>query len=295
MPFTYTEKTLKHEGYRFPTRLVHGADPSLVPALVLGGAYQSMDSLRKLVEGFLPERTVLMADLPGSGEADYLPVEFGADFYGGAIATMIERLGVPRVAIVAASYGALTAYRFAQLYPESVTRMALIGFVTELTPEQHASAENHLRNLDALGPDEVATFIIDHLLTTEHRHLVNRAPGVLRLLGRELRQLGEENLCKHRANIARLYRERRLDTENPPGTPMLLFTGEYDHFTRPEHMRRLAAGFDNAIFTTIDRADHLCHLEQPAAVSALVKRFFDGATLDGVVGCGPIERFDGGP
>lgn len=80
LPDTH-DQTLSCDGFRFPYRILHGDDPDRIPVLFLGGAFQSMNSWKRFVSVFHPERTVLLVDLPGMGQADFLPESYGLDFF----------------------------------------------------------------------------------------------------------------------------------------------------------------------------------------------------------------------
>ena len=92
------------EGFRYITRcLPHAsAEP---PVLFISGAFQSMGSWKKFADHFSRFRTVVLCDLPGTGEADPLPSRFGLDFLACALANVLGELGIPTVDIVSASYG----------------------------------------------------------------------------------------------------------------------------------------------------------------------------------------------
>ena len=76
-----------------------------------------------------------------------------------------------------------------------------------------------------------------------------------------------------------------------PTPPALVFTGEYDPFTTPERVRRFASRLQSSVFTTIQKADHLFHMEQFDATSSLVHRFMSEEDLDGLEGCNEMEYF----
>jgi pimeloyl-ACP methyl ester carboxylesterase len=181
-------------------------------------------------------------------------------------------------------------YRFAQLYPERVSHLALVGIMWRVSRRQREDAFAHVEQLDTLHPNDFATEVIDRLLTPFDREKVQRAKLVERVLRAELKRLDADGMQKYRANILRLITQPPLDVESPPTSRSLIFTGEYDHFTRPRYGRALAARMKDCAFTIIEEADHLCHMERSESATALVRKFFHDEPLVDIPGCRPAIR-----
>ena len=250
-----------------------------------------MNSWKRFVSVFHPGRTVLLVDLPGMGQADFLPESYGLDFFTTVVRTLLDEISCPQVCVVSASYGALIGYRFAQLYPDRVSHLALAGIMWRVSRRQKADALAHVEELERLPPDDYATEVIDRLLSPNSREHVQRSRVVERVLRAELKRIDEDGLRKYRANMLRLCIQPPLDVESPPGVRSLIFTGEHDHFTRPRFGRALASRMDDAVFVKIEQADHLCHMERFETTTELVRRFFDDDRLDGIPGCGVLDFF----
>lgn len=250
-----------------------------------------MDSWRRFVPVFNPASPVILADLPGMGKADHLPESYGLDFYADCTNHLLQEIDIPQVNIVSASYGALMGYRFAQLYPESVSHLALVGIMWRVSKRQRHDAFAHVDQLGKLSPADYATEVIDRLLTPFNRDKVQRSRLVERVLTAELKRLDADGIQKYRANLLRLITQPPLDVDSPPTSRTLIFTGEYDHFTRPRYGRALAARMADSVFTIIEEADHLCHMERFESATVLTQRFFDDESLDDIDGCQPVLRF----
>jgi pimeloyl-ACP methyl ester carboxylesterase len=281
---------MSYQGFQFPYRILPG-DSSRTPALFLSGAFQAMDSWKRFTPALHPSRTVVLADLPGMGKADHLPESFGLDFYSDCVIALLDEIEIPQVSIVCASYGALMGYRFAQLYPERVWRLVLVGIMWRVSKRQREDAFAHVDQLDNLAPNDYATEVIDRLLTPIDRDKVHRAKLVERVLRAELKRLDEDGLQKYRANMLRLITQPPLDVVSPPTTRSLIFTGEYDHFTRPRYGRALARRMQDCSFTIIEDADHLCHMERFESATVLVQKFFDDEPLVDIPGCREVMNF----
>jgi pimeloyl-ACP methyl ester carboxylesterase len=192
---------------------------------------------------------------------------------------VLDRLEIPRVHLVAASYGGPIAYRFAQRFPGSVERLVLAGVTPEVPAAVRASM---LRTLTFLGDERMAEFareVVEGLLCTDPEKPIERRSVARRLLTRQFEHMGPAGRLRYCYNMRRLLDHARLDLESAPEVPVLVFTGEHDVYTRPDACRQVADAFDEGIFTTIRRADHLFHLERFDATLNLVSWFVLGTRL----------------
>jgi hypothetical protein len=96
------------------------------------------------------------------------------------------------------------------------------------------------------------------------------------------------------ANTARLLVHKRLDTSIAPAMPVLVATGEHDHFTTPDLCREVAATCVDSWFTTIADADHMVPFERSAEIVDLATRFFADQPLTGLSYCPSLALSRGG-
>lgn len=249
------------------------------PLLLVSGGLQSTRLERRFAEHFAKSTTVIICHLPGTRRSDALPSCHGLDFLAFTIANVLDRLEIPRVHLVAASYGGPIAYRFAQRFPASVERLVLAGVTADVPPQVRAGV---LRTLTFLGDERMVEFareVVDGLLCTDPDKPIERRALAHRLLTRQFEHMGPAGRLRYCYNTRRLLDHARLDLDNAPEVPALVFTGEHDVYTRPEAARRVADAFDEAVFTTIRRADHLFHLERYDATLNLVSWFLLGTPL----------------
>lgn len=274
------------EGFRY-TCSVQRHPSGRTPVLFVSGAFQSMASWKKFAEHFARFTTVILCDLPGTGASDVLPSGYRLDYLARALAHVLRQIDVSRVNIVSASYGSPIAYRFAQLFPESVERLVLAGVMKEIPADLRAATIDTLISLDAHRIADCARQIADGLLCTDPEKTVARRDLARRLLVMQLERMTACDRTRYVQNTIRLLDHAPLDLRSAPPVPALVFTGEHDVYTRPDHCREIAAAFDDAIFTTIKEADHLFHIERFEATLALVDWFLRGET--------PLARRDYGP
>ena len=128
-----------------------------------------------------------------------------------------------------------------------------------------------------------------HGLTADER-LTERGPLVKRVLRSAMRNFSPEDRRRYEQNVIRLLSHSGLDLTAGPAMPTLIFAGEHDNFTKPRYGREVAA-LSDAAFTTIRRADHLCHLHQFSTCARLISDFFSGRSLESVPACSPMEYF----
>lgn len=270
------------------------AAPEFAPTLFVSGAFQTMDSWAKFARAFRPHTTVLLVDPPGMGQSDLLPSEFGVDFLAECILQLIDALGLDRINIVAASYGTPAAFRLAQLHPERLEHVVLAGTMKRI-PEHiqdkvWESIETALRGDCALLADQV----VDGLLCRDLSLPVERRGLAERVLRAGLTRMSDVGLRQYAANSTRLIEHDPLDVDQRVrGPEVLAFTGEHDCFTIPEDCREVAKTFERGWFTTIDRADHLFHIEQFDVVIELLMQFMRDSLGEPIPGCGALERWGG--
>jgi pimeloyl-ACP methyl ester carboxylesterase len=97
-----------------PVLLVHG----------LGGAAGNWVALAPLL---LPERRLLVPELPGHGGSSPLPAAPSLNAYADPLAWLLEHEGAPSAAVVGHSLGGAIALRLAIRGPEAVAALVLAG------------------------------------------------------------------------------------------------------------------------------------------------------------------------
>lgn len=279
-----------HEGQRFAHRLLVNRGSNLPPTLFVGGAFQTMDSWARFVRSFLPYSSVLLVDPPGMGRSDVLPADRGVDLLASCLVRVLDEYEIAVVNVVAASYGTPTAFRLAQLHPERVGRVALAGTMRRIPDHLR---EQTRRSVDlALGArrDELAEVVIDGLLCRDLRRPVERRSLAERVLRHGIVRMDDRELLQYATNTTRLLEQEPL-TLRPviEGPEALVFTGEHDCYTVPEHCREVARAFARSWFTLVHRADHLFHIERFDVVVDLLLRFMQGRIADQVEGCAPVS------
>jgi pimeloyl-ACP methyl ester carboxylesterase len=270
----------------------HRASVERFPVVVfLGGLLQDVRAWFRCARYLNRFTTVIAIDPPGIGYSPVLPSEYDFDFIADSVRSVLDAKGLDRVALGGASYGGLIAYRFAQLYPERLSTLVLGGTFTQLLDSWRAQAVGHLEKVRNNRLDDVASEFVTTLACQDADVHILRRKLVRRVLTSTLARMSEGEVQQYCANIERVLVQKAIASLEPPKVRSLLFTGQHDTFTTPQHMRGLASGFDEAVFTTILDADHLSILERFETVIELIHRFFASESLMGVHGSSHPEYF----
>ncbi len=240
------------------------------PALVLlhGIGNQSGSWVRQL-EAFGARFRAVAWDAPGYGESDRLPAESptAAD-YAGALAGLLDALGVARAVLVGSSLGALVAGAFAASRPERTAGLLLLnpagGYGLADPKEREERLATRLERLARLGPGGMA---------------LEPSPGMLSpTASAEARALAAWSTARIRpdgyAQAARMLANGRLveDAARYPG-PVLVVGTTADTITPPAECERIARAFPRGRFRLLEGPAHLSYLDAPAAVNALIAAF----------------------
>ncbi|GAA3897900.1 hypothetical protein GCM10022244_05280 [Streptomyces gulbargensis] len=276
-------------GFGYRCRIIDNAAGVTEPIVVVGGAFQDMYANQRLEALWAKSATVISVDLPGSGSADVLPSSFGFDFLTGALVDLLDRLGVSRANVFAASYAVPIAYGLAQRYPERVARLALAGAALVYPPAQRAALQAMVDALSAGDVDAYVRMSTAALLSPGERDICKRGV-VSRALARTMASVTDADILRHLASTQRVLDCKGFYTDGIRDVPALVFTGEHDSLTCPGLGREVAATIEGSLFALLRRADHLFHLERPAEVSDLINRFFTDQRLDHLPYLTDLER-----
>jgi pimeloyl-ACP methyl ester carboxylesterase len=279
------EIKLTYKGYSYTCRVTQPPKITQTPVFFISGAFQNMDSWKRFENHFSNNTQVIVADFPGMGSADYLPENFGLDFYREIVKQILDELNIKQVYLVSTSYGSPIAYTFTQKYPSYVERLVLAGTMKEIPPHMKRSIEHSLRQIklgDLIG---FSNTVIDSLIYSCDYGTSSRANISERVLRAQLKVMPTENQRRYIANTRRLLNINGLDLSSPPDVPTLVFTGEFDGFTTPDNCLEIANSIPGTQFLTILDADHLFHIEQYQATIDLLECFGRQGSLEQVAGC----------
>lgn len=291
---------LTADGYAYSYMFFPGEDCHEPPTLILCGAFQNFQSWNSYVKVFLARgKSVLLLSLPGTGESEPLPPEYGIDFLAASILQVVEHLSLEKLSIISPSYSTPAAYRFAQQFPERVRNLLLCGTMEEIPSPLRPYVARSIATLREGKMEQFASEVlgitgprVGHgLLCTDPSKPIARRKLALRILKSQLINLPQEDRLRYEYNTFRLLLHPCFDLMRPPAVPALVFTGEHDTFTKPHLSRKIAAHLPDSLFTTVREADHMFHLEQFDTTSELFFRFSQGLSCEELPGISRVERF----
>lgn len=255
---------------------LEGKDPDYDPVLFIGGAFQTKRSLVRFAEVFAESADVILVDLPGTGKTDIPPPEIGGDFFADCIRDLLDRLHVEKINLVGVSFGTAIAYTFAQRHPERTANLVLIGTMSHADRHIEHALET---SFDALEDGDLEAFadrVSRVLLNHERTDDIPEFRRGERLLRAALARMTDREVEQFRINGRRILLHRRLDTSRPISARALVFTGEYDSVTTPEHCLEVAKTIPGAWWVLVRQADHLVVLERFDVCVALTDAFLRG-------------------
>ncbi|MEU1801554.1 alpha/beta hydrolase [Streptomyces sp. NPDC019937] len=278
------------QGFHCESRLVRTDSPYVAPVVLVGGAFQTKESWGRVEAEFLAHADVFTVDLPGWGQADVLPEEHGVESLADALDHMLDEVGLDVVNVVGGSYGTAIAYTFAQRHPDRVRRMALVGTMTSIPDHAETAIRRAMELLPAGRMEDFADTVLNLLFNPRTIDSVTGGARLREGMRRRLLALRPQEGAQALANTVRLLVHKSLDTSIAPPMPVLVVTGEHDHFTTPDLCREVATTCVDSWFTTITDADHMVPFERSAEIVDLLTRFFADQPLTGLSYCCDATR-----
>jgi pimeloyl-ACP methyl ester carboxylesterase len=258
--------------------------------VILGGALQSLNSWDNYLDYYNRTFRVVVCDLPGMGESDTLPRGYPMEFLADCLKHLLDSLGITRVHIKAVSYGTPITYIFANKYPEHVDRVILAGTMKRIPDAVMDDTLASVRIMQSEDREQAIALFTRMFLCTDRQDDIQNSRLAQKLLRIGISKLSAIRRKNYVENTLRMIHTPHLDYSDCTYLPFLIFTGEYDNYTRPEYCREVAQLLPAAHYTLIKQADHLANLEQYDTVSRLCEDFFTGRDISHEANCGPYER-----
>lgn len=214
---------------------------------------------------------VLCYDKRGHGLSDAPPAPYRLDDHVGDLLGLLDHLAIERFGLVGLSVGGMIAQRLAARCPERVGALALCDTAARIGSADLWNARIGIVERDGMAA--IADAVLDRWFAPAFRTgRADQVAGWRNMLVRTPAQ-GYAGTC---AAI------RDADLEADAATiraPTLCIAGSHDQATPPELVRATAALIPGASFATIADAGHLPPVEQPAALTDLLRSHFEEAGL----------------
>jgi 3-oxoadipate enol-lactonase len=209
---------------------------------------------------------VLSYDKRGHGLSDAPAGDYSLDDHVADLAGLLDHLGMARVALAGVSVGGLIAQGFALAHAERLAALVLCDTAPKVGDATMWNARIAAIRRDGLS--SIADGIMERWFSAEFRR--GRADDLAGWRNLFVRS-DVEGYCRTCATL------RDVDLTSEVGkisTPSLVVVGEHDGSTPVPLVKALADAIPGARFEIFAGAGHIPSIEQPAALAALMVRFF---------------------
>ncbi len=261
-------RSTSYQGFRFRYAL----EGKGLPLVFVGGAFQAIDRLGPLAEHWFHRYQTLLIELPGFGQSDFLPPDYGFSFTAQCIDAVIRETGLNAVIMVGTSYGSPSVFHYVATHPHTTQAMILGGscrYIDRLMEYQIRwmlwVARSHRAGI---FPN-----VFTEIMCNTQAATIPNARRIQQVLMRSLSRMDEQDREKFIANSQRLL-SSKLDSLPIP-VPTLVFTGEYDLFTRADRLQEFEESCEDLQVVRLSDADHMYHLEKTEETLGLIDQFID--------------------
>ncbi|MDR3439210.1 alpha/beta fold hydrolase [Telmatospirillum sp.] len=182
------------------------------------------------------------------------------------LATTVLDQAPPQFALAGLSMGGYVVFEILRRAPERVLRLALFDTRARLDPEESRARRREMIDIARRGG--FAKLPAQMLPGQVHPDHV-RVPRIAETVVAMAERIGAEAFIRQQTAI--LNRQESLSTLAGIKVPTLVVAGRQDAITPPKILAEIAAGIAGAKMVVIEEAGHLTPLEQPQAVSALMR------------------------
>ena len=223
-----------------------------------------------LVPGLMVNQRLYEPQLPAlcAGQRAVMVADHTRDDSIAAIAARLLGTAPPRFALAGLSMGGYIAMEVMRQAPERVTRLALLDTTARADTPESTARRTGLMALASAGEFERVIALSYPPLV--HRDRVDDA--ALRQIVRQMAlELGPEIFVRQQRAILGRVDSRPSLTQIR--IPTWVLVGEGDQLTPPALAEEMAAAISNSSLHRIADCGHLCTLEKPEAVTALLQNW----------------------
>jgi pimeloyl-ACP methyl ester carboxylesterase len=245
---------------------VEGSGPGLV--LIHANSTTGRGSWGPVLDGLTAKYTVVMPNLPGSGDSP-LPIgPLDADTVADQVVATARAAGLDSFALGGASLGAPLAIRVAARHPDRVTRLITYGGYAKPHPTSRLQLELWLAMLDRKDPD-TGKLLVSFCFDDDYLRPLSD-PQVAELAAR---------LTAHAApgTAAQVDLARRLDVRADlplVSAPTLVIAAALDAHIPPASSQDIAQGIDGALLVGVP-GGHGSIAEHPEHTLTAMLNFLD--------------------
>lgn len=274
-------------------RLIDQKIREIDPVLFINGGFQEMKSWNSFANYFLHKTLVILTDIPGTGSAENVTLTTPLSYQAHYILKLLRHLNIKKINVVAASYGTPIAINLAQIDEEIVSHLVLVGPMKTIPKDGIFQVQKAVEFLEAKDTKGFSTFFRNKIMALDRKDTILNFDRASRLFDLFVR-MNEHKRQQYIINSKRLLNFEGFNFTKKISVPTLVFTGEYDPFTKPEFCLDIAKGFTNATYTTVKDTDHMVHVENFESCLSLLIHFFNDLNFENVKGINPVIRLNEG-
>ncbi len=249
-----------------------GQGPPLV--LVHGYVGDGRSTWRPQINGLAEDFDVIALDLPGAGDSDDPPEDFGMRGFADSVAGFLASLDLSSPHLVGLSFGGATIIEFCRTHQDSIATITLAGayagWAGSLAPAQVDHRLNQALELSQLEPAK----LVDALLPTM---FADGAPPDV-IVGYE-RSLVSFHPIGLRA-MAYACTEDLTDVLQTIRLPTLLIYGENDTRAPEGVAEDLHRAIPQSELVKLVGAGHVCNVDAAGAFNQTLRRFLQEHALE---------------
>jgi len=253
-----------------PTTDTFGAGSDLI---YLPGNMQTTKDAAPIIKELTKKYKVTVIGLPGNIDSP-LDSNYGFDYLADSLHGILSRLG--RVHIAASSYGAATALRYAEKYPQQTRSLSLFGASKTLSLKAKTAVMSGLKQAKTDKTALAASYCQMFLSGKVSRHKV-----IKRACMKYFSSLSDAQLSAAYENSLRLF-SLTEDRKYHIRAPTLCIAAEYDSFISPSSVLSLARAV-GARFTMIRDADHMFPIARPKCFASTITGHIENSYHEGFV------------
>lgn len=265
------------------------------PIVIVGGAFQNFNSYKYCVEQLFAAGPIILIDLPSMGSNQQISnVDSGASAgtlelsdLSRMLGEWFDIVGLDQVAIMGMSLGSVVASGLADLRPELVERMILMGVMQKTRKSWRMLLEESLYLMQEQRMDEFGQAVILYLVNHAKLDVTRMSPTAKRLFFRQMAEFTATEQERYEINCNRLL---RLTNVPIPQCKVLVACGQYDSFTLPHENANFALQCPDMQFAQIANADHVPQLQRRKETMNLFATFLRDESIQHLDGILPFSR-----
>lgn len=237
------------------------------PLVILHGLFGSSDNWLTLGKKLAEDFSVYLVDQRNHGRSPHSDA-FDYDLMARDVKRLMETEQLEKATLIGHSMGGKTAMRMAQLFPEALTRLAVIDMGIKQYPPHH---EHILKGLKAIDVPTLTSRKDADMQMAEHISDFGTRQFLLKSLYRK-----DKDQFGWRINIPVL--EEKMPEilgalpQEEVVAPALFVRGTKSDYIRPEDYPAILKVFPSAHFTELT-AGHWIHAEDPDGLEVLLRNF----------------------